>query len=227
MPSDIMHRLRAVIFDLDGVIVDTAQFHFAAWKTLAAEWNYSLSLENNEQLKGVSRMDSVRKIAQWARIHTTEQKLIDVAERKNEMYLNLCTDISPDYILPGIVNLIKELKANGVGVALGSASKNARFVLEQLGLLYSFDAIVDGNDVSHSKPNPEVFLKAAQMLDVLPKNCLVIEDAPAGIEAALSADMHVVGLGNPNELNNAHLILPNAANLNMEKLNKLYQYHLT
>ena len=111
MPSDIMHSLRAVIFDLDGVIVDTAQFHFAAWKKLAADWNYSLSLENNEQLKGVSRMDSVRKIAQWARIHTTEQKLIDVAERKNEMYLNLCADLSPRLYFTGHCRFNKRIKS--------------------------------------------------------------------------------------------------------------------
>ena len=219
MPFDIMHKIEGVIFDLDGVIVDTAQFHYVAWKKLAKEWGYALSLENNEQLKGVSRMDSVRKIAHWAGVHPTEEKLAQVAKQKNDTYLKLCGQLTPDYLLPGIADLLAQLKANKVRIALGSASKNAHFVLKKLGLSTVFDVVVDGNSVIHSKPNPEVFLKAARLMKVLPQNCVVIEDAPAGIEAALAAGMHAVGLGNPNELYKAHVVLPNATNLTMKQLN--------
>lgn len=227
MPSDTNPNIKGVIFDLDGVIVDTAQFHYAAWKALAAEWDYSLTIEDNEKLKGVSRKDSVAKIAVWAGVSATESELNTVAQRKNEKYLALCAALTPNAILPGISELINELHANALKVALGSASKNARFVIDKLGLTAVFDVIVDGNDVLKSKPDPEVFEKAAQQMHLHAKHCVVVEDAPAGIEAALSAGMRAVGLGNPDELHNAHLVLPNAKNLNLAQLNKLNQFHLT
>ena len=221
MQLDIMHKIQAVIFDLDGVIVDTAQFHFIAWKELAAEWNYTLTLEDNEKLKGVSRMESVEKISRWAGIQATQEKLIDVAKRKNDLYLNLCSNLSFENVLAGINELINELKEHHIKVALGSASKNARFVLDRLGLSETFDVIVDGTNVSKSKPNPDVFLTAAQQLGVPPQNCLVIEDAPAGIEAALSAGMQVLGLGDSKELKRAHLVKTTAKNLTIKQLNNI------
>ena len=221
MPLDIMRKIQAVIFDLDGVIVDTAQFHFIAWKELAAEWNYTLTPEDNEKLKGVSRMDSVNKIAQWANVQTKPEQLLDIAHRKNEIYLRFCNQLTPQHVLPGISSLINTLKANGVFISLGSASKNARFVLDKLGLLGVFDVVVDGNDVSKSKPNPEVFLKAAQRMGVSPEHCVVLEDAPAGIEAALAANMKVIGLGDAIELQKAHLVLENTINLSLVQLNQI------
>jgi beta-phosphoglucomutase len=221
MPLDIMRKIQAVIFDLDGVIVDTAQFHFIAWKELAAEWNYTLTPEDNEKLKGVSRMDSVNKIAQWANVQTKPEQLLDIAHRKNEIYLRFCNQLTPQHVLPGISSLINTLKANGVFISLGSASKNARFVLDKLGLLDVFDVVVDGNDVSKSKPNPEVFLKAAQRMGVSPEHCVVLEDAPAGIEAALAANMKVIGLGDAIELQKAHLVLENTINLSLVQLNQI------
>jgi beta-phosphoglucomutase len=221
MPLDIMGKIQAVIFDLDGVIVDTAQFHFIAWKELAAEWNYTLTPEDNEKLKGVSRMDSVNKIAQWANVQTKPEQLLDIAYRKNEIYLRFCNQLTPQHVLPGISTLINTLKANGVFISLGSASKNARFVLDKLGLLDVFDVVVDGNDVSKSKPNPEVFLKAAQRMGVSPEHCVVLEDAPAGIEAALAANMKVIGLGDAIELQKAHLVLKNTINLSLVQLNQI------
>ena len=221
MPLDIMGKIQAVIFDLDGVIVDTAQFHFIAWKELAAEWNYTLTPEDNEKLKGVSRMDSVNKIAQWANVQTKPEQLLDIAHRKNEIYLRFCNQLTPQHVLPGISSLINTLKANGVFISLGSASKNARFVLDKLGLLGVFDVVVDGNDVSKSKPNPEVFLKAAQRMGVSPEHCVVLEDAPAGIEAALAANMKVIGLGDAIELQKAHLVLKNTINLSLVQLNQI------
>ena len=216
-----MGKIQAVIFDLDGVIVDTAQFHFIAWKELAAEWNYTLTPEDNEKLKGVSRMDSVNKIAQWANVQTKPEQLLDIAHRKNEIYLRFCNQLTPQHVLPGISSLINTLKANGVFISLGSASKNARFVLDKLGLLGVFDVVVDGNDVSKSKPNPEVFLKAAQRMGVSPEHCVVLEDAPAGIEAALAANMKVIGLGDAIELQKAHLVLENTINLSLVQLNQI------
>ena len=216
-----MGKIQAVIFDLDGVIVDTAQFHFIAWKELAAEWNYTLTPEDNEKLKGVSRMDSVNKIAQWANVQTKPEQLLDIAHRKNEIYLRFCNQLTPKHVLPGISTLINTLKANGVFISLGSASKNARFVLDKLGLLDVFDVVVDGNDVSKSKPNPEVFLKAAQRMGVSPEHCVVLEDAPAGIEAALAANMKVIGLGDAIELQKAHLVLENTINLSLVQLNQI------
>jgi beta-phosphoglucomutase len=221
MPLDIMGKIQAVIFDLDGVIVDTAQFHFIAWKELAAEWSYTLTPEDNEKLKGVSRMDSVNKIAQWANVQTKPEQLLDIAHRKNEIYLRFCNQLTPQHVLPGISSLINTLKANGVFISLGSASKNARFVLDKLGLLGVFDVVVDGNDVSKSKPNPEVFLKAAQRMGVSPEHCVVLEDAPAGIEAALAANMKVIGLGDAIELQKAHLVLENTINLSLVQLNQI------
>ena len=216
-----MGKIQAAIFDLDGVIVDTAQFHFIAWKELAAEWSYTLTPEDNEKLKGVSRMDSVNKIAQWANVQTKPEKLLDIAHRKNEIYLRFCNQLTPQHVLPGISSLINTLKANGVFISLGSASKNARFVLDKLGLLGVFDVVVDGNDVSKSKPNPEVFLKAAQRMGVSPEHCVVLEDAPAGIEAALAANMKVIGLGDAIELQKAHLVLENTINLSLVQLNQI------
>ena len=166
-------------------------------------------------------MDSVNKIAQWANVHTTLEQLLDVDRRKNEIYLSFCDQLTPEYVLPGILPLIHALKASGVLVSLGSASKNARFVLDKLGLLDVFDVIVDGNDVSKSKPNPEVFLKAAQHMGVSPQHCVVREDAPAGVEAALTANMKVIGLGDAGELQKAHLVLDNAKNLSLGQLNQI------
>ena len=188
---------------------------------VAAEWSYTLTPEDNEKLKGVSRMDSVNKIAQWANVQTKPEKLLDIAHRKNEIYLRFCNQLTPQHVLPGISSLINTLKANGVFISLGSASKNARFVLDKLGLLGVFDVVVDGNDVSKSKPNPEVFLKAAQFMGVSPEHCVVLEDAPAGIEAALAANMKVIGLGDAIELQKAHLVLENTINLSLVQLNQI------
>ena len=227
MRLDTNPNIEAVIFDLDGVIVDTAQYHYEAWKTLALEWNYSLKSSDNEALKGVSRKDSVSKIAAWAGVQPSAQELENIASRKNTLYLELCAELTPDDVLAGIENLINELKVNNIKVALGSASKNARFVIEKLKLNNTFDVVVDGNDVLHSKPNPEVFLKAAERMNVQPQSCCVIEDAPAGLQAALKAQMIAVGLGKTSELSQAHLILPNATNLTLSKMKQLYQQILS
>ena len=144
---------------MDGVIVDTARFHFKAWRELAAEWGYELSYKDNEQLKGVSRMDSIRKIAQWAEKDFEEEDLIKMANAKNELYLNLCESLGIQDVLPGVLRILHDGVNRGMKLAVGSASKNAMIVLKKLGIIDLFEVVVDGNMVTHSKPHPEVFLK--------------------------------------------------------------------
>mgnify|MGYP000116278265 CR=1 FL=1 len=203
MRLDTNPNIEAVIFDLDGVIVDTAQYHYEAWKTLALEWNYSLKSSDNEALKGVSRKDSVSKIAAWAGVQPSAQELENIASRKNTLYLELCAELTPDDVLAGIENLINELKVNNIKVALGSASKNAHQILKKLGIKSKFKVIIDGNLTSKSKPHPEVFLKGAQMLGVNPKKVIVFEDSIAGVEAANKAKMVSIAICGSGKIENA------------------------
>ena len=192
---DLLKRVKGVIFDLDGVLVDTAVFHFQAWKRLAQELGFDFTEIENEQLKGVSRIASLEKILNWAGVDASESEKIEMAERKNRWYLDLVEQMKADEILPGSLELLHWLKKNGYQVALGSASKNAPLILEKTGMISFFDVLVDGNSVSLSKPNPEVFLKAARDLKLLPEVCLVFEDAQAGVDAARAAGMSVIGIG--------------------------------
>ena len=192
---DLLKEIKGVIFDLDGVLVDTAVFHFQAWKRLAQELGFDFTEIENEQLKGVSRIASLEKILNWAGVDASESEKIEMAERKNRWYLDLVDQMKADEVLPGSLELLHWLKKNGYQVALGSASKNAPLILEKTGMISFFDVLVDGNSVSLSKPNPEVFLKAARDLKLLPEVCLVFEDAQAGVDAARAAGMSVIGIG--------------------------------
>ena len=183
------------IFDLDGVIVDTARFHYKAWRALAEEWGYALSHKDNEQLKGVSRMNSIRKISEWAKVDLPQDELERMADIKNEYYLNLCDSLGIQDVLPGVLLTIKQCVDRGIKIGVGSASKNAKIVLNKLGIYHLFDTVVDGTMVRHSKPNPEVFIQAANNLNLPTSSCVVFEDAQAGIDAAKSADMFAVGVG--------------------------------
>ena len=183
------------IFDLDGVIVDTARFHYKAWRDLAAEWGYSLTYKDNEQLKGVSRMNSIRKISEWAKIDLPQDELERMADIKNEYYLILCDSLGIQDVLPGVLLTIQQCVDRGIKIGVGSASKNAKIVLNKLGIYHLFDTVVDGTMVRHSKPNPEVFIQAANNLNLPTSSCVVFEDAQAGIDAAKSADMFAVGVG--------------------------------
>jgi len=183
------------IFDLDGVIVDTARFHYKAWRALAEQWGYSLSHKDNEQLKGVSRMNSIRKISEWAKIDLPQDELERMADIKNEYYLNLCDSLGIQDVLPGVLLTIQQCVDRGIKIGVGSASKNAKIVLNKLGIYHLFDTIVDGTMVRHSKPNPEVFIQAANNLNLPTSSCIVFEDAQAGIVAAKSAGMFAVGVG--------------------------------
>jgi kojibiose phosphorylase len=200
-------QLKAVIFDLDGVLTDTSEMHYLSWKRLADEEGIPFDRQANEALRGVSRRDSLLFLLQDRRVD--EAQLQAMMARKNAYYLEFIRTITPDHLLAGVPELLDELRAAGVKVAVGSASKNAVEVIERLGIRNRVDAIADGNSVLHSKPAPDVFLHAAEQLGVAPPHCLVVEDAASGIEAALRAGMWAVGLGPAERVGTAHIVLPN------------------
>lgn len=214
---------KAFIFDLDGVIVDTAKYHYFAWKELANELGFDFTLEQNELLKGVSRVDSLEILLKIGNIKLSEERKKSLLRDKNQQYLLFIAKMGENEILPGIKNLLLFLKENSIPFSLGSASKNARLILEILNLHDLFDAIVDGNDVSIAKPNPEVFLKAAYKLGKNPKDCIVIEDAQAGIKAANNAGMISVGIGDKNILQKADFILKSTNELTIDFAEKLIE----
>jgi len=194
---------KCFIFDLDGVIVDTAKYHFLAWKNLANSIGIDFSQAQNEQLKGVSRQRSLEKILGWGNQTLSDTDFQDLMEKKNSEYLNYVTTMGRSELLPEVERTIHFLIEKNQYVTLGSASKNARLILEKTSLIDAFDAIVDGNDVSEAKPNPEVFLKAAQLTNTQPNHCIVFEDSVAGIQAANAAGMTSIGIGNESVLNEA------------------------
>ena len=185
------------IFDLDGVIVDTAKYHFLAWKEIAGELEITFTEKDNERLKGVSRMASLDILLSLGSLDLSEERKSEIAERKNKIYLEYIMKLKPEDLLPGVERFIISLKEKGVSIALGSASKNAVTILRQLEIESLFDAIADGNNVNKAKPDPEVFLKAASMLNKNSNDCIVFEDAIAGIEAAKAGGFKCIGVGNP------------------------------
>lgn len=199
--------IKAFIFDLDGVIVDTAKYHYLAWKRLAEELRFFFSEADNERLKGVSRMQSLDILLEVGGLDFNETKRLELATKKNNWYVDYIMKMTPDEILPGVIPFLKATKQKGLKTALGSASKNAPVILERVNLLSYFDLIIDGNEVGKAKPDPEVFLKAAERLGLNPAECLVFEDAEAGIEAALNANMKVVGVGDKVILKKANMVI--------------------
>ncbi|SDM02512.1 beta-phosphoglucomutase [Pedobacter antarcticus] len=214
----------ACIFDLDGVLVDTAVYHYQAWKKLANSLGFDFSHAQNEQLKGVNRQRSLEKILNWGGITKTAAEQEELAALKNSWYVEMISKMSDTEVLPGSLTLLTELQAAGVPVALGSASKNSGLILERTGLSHFFNAIVDGNSVTSSKPDPEVFLKGAELLRTEPSNCVVFEDAAAGVEAALAAKMAVVGIGTAENLPGADVVIEDLSKINLEKLKALLQH---
>lgn len=214
-------EVKGCIFDLDGVIVDTAKYHFLAWKRLAGQLNIPFTEKDNERLKGVSRMASLEIILELG-ARTVENRLKEeYASLKNNWYLEFIGKMTPDEILPGSIGFISDLKSAGIKVALGSASKNTPLILKRLGIETLFDAVADGNIVRNAKPDPEVFLKAALMINTEPRYCVVFEDAVAGILAARNAGMTCVGIGSEEVLTEADLVVPGLDNMNLEKLREL------
>ena len=194
---------KAFIFDLDGVIVDTAKYHYLAWKKIANELGIEFTHEHNELLKGVSRVRSLDIILGLGQVEASQEQKNQWLIQKNEDYLTYLVDMDQSEILPGVMEVLEFLKANNQPIALGSASKNARPILEKTGILSYFDVIVDGNDVSNAKPDPEVFLQAAQKLGITNENSIVFEDSVAGIQAANIAAMKSIGIGDATILNEA------------------------
>jgi beta-phosphoglucomutase len=187
--------IRGFLFDLDGVLVDTAQYHFLAWQRMAAELGIHFGEAENEQLKGVSRAESLNRILAWGGKTLSDAEKQHWMTLKNEWYLELVRGMPADDYLPGAHEFLRASRAAGIKVALGSASKNAPLILERLGWIPLFDALVDGNVVTASKPDPEVFLEGARRLGLKPEECVVFEDSEAGVEAARRGGMKVVGIG--------------------------------
>jgi beta-phosphoglucomutase len=199
---------KACIFDLDGVIVDTAKYHYLAWKRLAKELGFEFTEKDNERLKGVSRMESLEILLSVGGIRIDDENVkLQLAEKKNKWYVEYINQMTKDEILPGVIEFLELLKSAGIKIAIGSASKNTITILERIGLKDFFDAIIDGTKISKAKPDPEVFLKAAEELGVRPEECCVFEDAVAGIQAAKSAGMKVIGVGDPTILKDADKVI--------------------
>ena len=196
-------KYKAVIFDLDGVIVCTDECHYKGWKKLADEENIYFDREINQRLRGVSRMESLEIVLERAKKSYTAEEKAEMAERKNNYYREYIKGLTPADVLPGVMDFCEFLRANGVKLAIGSSSKNTPAILKGIGLDTYFDAVADGNQITKSKPDPEVFLLAAKLVGIDPADCMVVEDAEAGVEAALAGGMDVLGLGEAVENSNA------------------------
>ena len=216
----------ACIFDLDGVLVDTAKYHYLAWKRLAKELGFDFCEADNERLKGVSRMASLEILLEVGGIWgvDAQQKLL-MANKKNDWYVAYISQMTSGEVLPGVLDFLHELKAAGVKMAIGSASKNAGTIVERVGIAPLFDAVIDGDKISQAKPHPQVFLLGAQELCVAAAECVVFEDAAAGIEAAINAGMKSVGVGNSNILHRATLVIPNFINVTWPQLQSALSTH--
>ncbi|MCH3885038.1 beta-phosphoglucomutase [Tenacibaculum aquimarinum] len=197
---------RGFIFDLDGVIVDTAKYHYLAWKNLANQLGFDFTKEQNELFKGVSRKRCLEILLEIGNREATQEEFDTWMVEKNVDYLKYIENMDASEILPDVPRVLEFLQENNIPIALGSASKNAQPILEKVGLLHYFDAIVDGNNVTKAKPDPEVFLLAAAQLNVKPEDCVVFEDAVAGVQAANAAKMMSIGIGDKNVLAEAQLI---------------------
>ena len=213
--------MKAFIFDLDGVLVDTAKYHYIAWKTIGTSFNFNLTETQNESLKGISRTDSLDLMLEWAGTEMNLEQKEVLLRQKNEHYLELIQEMDRTEILPGVLTILDFAKDNNVPVALGSASKNAQLILKKLDLLPYFDSIVDGTHVTHSKPNPEVFLLGAKNLKTPANQCIVFEDAAAGVAAAKAAQMVAVGIGDAKELAAADYIFSSLESIDSHLLQSL------
>lgn len=213
--------IKAVIFDLDGVIVDTAHYHYVAWQKLAKELGITFTEKENEKLKGVSRMRSLEIILELGGISLSDEKKEELATKKNSWFVDYIEAIKPEEIFKGVKQMLNSLRENGYKVALASSSKNAETVLRLLEIKGFFDAVVDGTMIIKSKPDPEIFLLAASKVGVNPNECVVFEDAEAGVEAAIAAGMKCVGVGSADQLSKANFIVKSTADFNISQLQML------
>ncbi|EPR73811.1 Beta-phosphoglucomutase [Winogradskyella psychrotolerans RS-3] len=214
---------KGFIFDLDGVIVDTAKYHFLAWQQLAKSLDINFTEEENEQLKGVSRVRSLEKILAWGNKTISQDLFNELMSKKNEEYLSYIAGMDENEILPDVPRVLNTLKEKNQPISLGSASKNARIILERVHLKSSFDAIVDGNDVTKAKPDPEVFLIAAKEINIKPEDCIVFEDSVAGITAANAANMISIGIGSKDVLGHATYVFNDFTEISDDFLKSLIE----
>lgn len=217
---------KAVLFDLDGVITDTAEYHFRAWKALAEEIGIEgVDREFNEQLKGVSREDSLKKILALGGQENkySAAEFAEFAQRKNDNYVQMIQDVSPEDVYPGILQLLKDLRANGVNIALASASKNGTFLLERMALTSYFDAIADPAKVAASKPAPDIFIAAAEAVGTTGQDSIGLEDSQAGIQAIKGSGALPIGVGRPEDLGFDIVVVPDTSNYTFEFLKKVWE----
>lgn len=215
-----MLKTKGIIFDLDGVITDTAEYHYLAWKSLGEELGIAVRREFNESLKGISRMESLDRILELGnkeRQYSIEEK-IGLAEKKNGYYLERIASITQQDILPGVIPLLQACRRAGLKIGLASASHNAPFILDKLGIRNYFDVIVDPASLAKGKPDPEIFLTAAKLLHISPESCVGVEDAEAGIEAINRAGMYSIGVGDSNILSHADYVVTSLLELQLEDL---------
>lgn len=214
-------EFKACIFDLDGVLTDTALFHFKAWQRLAGQLDIEFTEEDNEQLKGVSRSRSLDIILAAGGVEKSEEEKAELAKLKNEWFVEDVKNMGPNDVLPGVKSFLDELKSSNIKIGLASSSKNAPTIIKKLDIEHYFEAKMDGNSVAKAKPDPEIFLKCASELNVEPEQCVVFEDAVAGVEAAIEGNMQCVGIGQQEVLTRAHYVMPTFENFTIEKLNQL------
>jgi len=213
--------IKGCIFDLDGVIVDTAHYHYLAWKRLALELGYDLTELENEKLKGVSRMQSLNIILDLAGISLNERHKEMLANKKNIWFNDYIERMTPAEIFPGVQELIDSMKGEGIRVGLASSSMNAKTVLRQLRIQNEFDAVVDGSMITRTKPDPEIFLITAERIGLNAGSCVVVEDAVAGVKAALAAGMKCIGIGSANLLGEADLVFEKTSDIKLSTLRAL------
>lgn len=214
-------KTKACIFDLDGVLVDTAKYHFLAWKRLADKLKIKFTEKDNERLKGVSRMKSLEIILELGNLNISKDLKDKYAEQKNGWYKEYINRMTPEEILPGSIEFLGEIRNAGILTGIGSASRNTPLILEKTGLKDFFDAVADGNIISKAKPDPEIFVKISDMLGIEPSGCAVFEDAIAGIRAALNAGMLCIGIGSEEILGEAHYVVHGLNQMSLEKLEEI------
>jgi beta-phosphoglucomutase len=213
-----MKNIKGCLFDLDGVIVDTAKYHYLAWKRLAQELGFQFTREDNERLKGVSRMTSLDILLSVGKLDFDYDTKLKMAEKKNNWYVEYISNVDKSEILAGVEEFVIMLKENKIKIGIGSASKNTMTILKNIEMEKYFDTIIDGTKVSQAKPDPEVFLMGARELNLAPSECVVFEDAEAGIEAAKRAGMRAIGIGSPQILNKADKVIPGFQNQSLSLL---------
>lgn len=213
-----MADIQACLFDLDGVIVATAKYHFKAWKRLCNDLGFDLTENENEELKGISRVESLEILLRLGGVSLSQNEKDTYLDQKNKWYLEYVDTMDKTEILPGVESFLTSVRKSGRKIALGSASKNAMHILEKIEITDYFDAIIDGTKVTRGKPDPETFLLGAEATNTPPENCVVFEDAAAGIEAAKAGGMYAIGVGDPIILNLADRIIPGFKDVDVELL---------